>query len=140
MQMNDKPNIIAVDFDSTIAYDAWPVVTEQTTANRVVIDWLKKRQSMGDKVILWTCRENFGGTRFPDREYRNEALQFCTRNGLFFSNVNANDGEVGSEPTKFGRKVLADVYLDDKALPFTRSAFCWKVYLWLMERKLKKLG
>ena len=140
MQLNDKPKIIAVDFDSTIAYDAWPVVTEQTTANRVVIDWLKKRQSMGDKVILWTCRENFGGTRFPDREYRNEALQFCTRNGLFFSNVNANDGEVGSEPTKFGRKVLADVYLDDKALPFNRSAFCWKVYLWLMERKLKKLG
>lgn len=140
MHLNDKPKIIAVDFDSTIAYDAWPVVTEQTTANRVVVDWLKKRQSMGDKVILWTCRENFGGTRFPDREYRNEALQFCTRNGLFFSNVNANDGEVGSEPTKFGRKVLADVYLDDKALPFTRSAFCWKVYLWLMERKLKKLG
>lgn len=140
MKLNDKARIIAVDFDGTIAYDAWPVINVQTTANHVVLDWLKKRQSMGDKVILWTCRENFGGPRFPDREYRNEALQFCTRNGLFFHNVNSNDGEVGYEPTKFGRKVLADVYLDDKALPFSRSDFCWKVYLWLMDRKLKKLG
>ena len=64
--------IIAVDFDSTIAFDAWPNITDKTKPNLVVIDWLKKRKSKGDKVILWTCRENFGGVNFPDHEYKND--------------------------------------------------------------------
>lgn len=134
--MKREPKVIAVDFDGTIAFDAWPRVTDRATVNSVVVDWFRKRQKMGDKVILWTCRENFGGSRFPDHEYRNEAIQFCTRNMLFFQNVNANDGEVGYELNKYGRKILADVYIDDKALPFSRNKLLWRIYLWLMERRL----
>ena len=60
------PKVIAVDFDSTIAFDAWPRITDKTTVNSAVVNWIKKRQKMGDKVILWTCRENYGGVKFPD--------------------------------------------------------------------------
>ena len=130
------PKIIAVDFDSTIAYDAFPAITDKTTANKVVIDWIKKRQSMGDTIILWTCRENFGGVHYPDAEYRNDAVQFCTRNQLFFANVNANEGENGYEVGKRCRKVVADAYIDDRSLPFRRNALAWRIYLWLMDRKL----
>ncbi len=133
------PKIIAVDFDSTIAFDAWPRITDNTKVNSVVVNWIKRRQRMGDRVILWTCRENFGGVNFPDYEYKNDALQFCTRNQLFFHNVNSNDGEVGYEDKKFCRKIMADAYIDDRACPFGRSWFLWKVYLWLMDRKLAKM-
>lgn len=132
------PRIIAVDFDSTIAYDAWPSITDKTKVNSVVVNWIKRRQRMGDYVILWTCRENFGGMRYPDAEYRNDAVQFCTRNQLFFANVNANEGENGYEVGKRCRKVTADVYIDDRSLPFKRSALLWRIYLWLMDRKLSK--
>ena len=133
------PKVIAVDFDSTIAFDAWPRITEKTTVNSTVVNWIKKRQKMGDKVILWTCRENYGGVRFPDHEYRNDALLFCTRNQLFFHNVNASDGEVGFEEGKYSRKIMADAYIDDRSAPFGRSHLWWKVYLWLMDRKLAKM-
>ena len=81
------PKVIAVDFDSTIAFDSWPRITKDTKVNSAVVNWIRKRQQMGDKVILWTCRENFGGARFPDYEYKNDAMRFCTRNRLFFHNV-----------------------------------------------------
>lgn len=128
--------IIAVDFDSTIAFDAWPNITDKTKPNLAVINWLKKRKSKGDKVILWTCRENFGGVNFPDHEYKNDAVRFCTRNQLFFDNVNANYGEHGYEQTKYGRKLMADVYVDDRAVPFRRNKLLWTIYLWLIGRKL----
>ena len=100
--------IIAVDFDSTIAFDAWPNITG----------------------------ENFGGINFPDHEYKNDAVRFCTRNQLFFDNVNANYGEHGYEQTKYGRKLMADVYVDDRAVPFRRNKLLWTIYLWLIGRKL----
>lgn len=131
--------VIAVDFDSTIAFDSWPRITKDTKVNSAVVDWIRKRQQMGDKVILWTCRENFGGARFPDYEYKNDAMRFCTRNRLFFHNVNSNDGEYGFEADKFGRKIMADVYIDDRSFPFGRNQILWKVYLWLMDRKLAKM-
>ncbi len=133
------PKVIAVDFDSTIAFDSWPRITKDTKVNSAVVNWIRKRQQMGDKVILWTCRENYGGVRFPDHEYRNDAVLFCTRNQVFFHNVNSNDGEYGFEADKFGRKIMADVYIDDRSFPFGRSQMLWKVYLWLMDRKLAKM-
>ena len=132
-----RRKIIAVDFDGTIAHDAFPDIGK-AVANPVVIEWLKRRQLKGDYIILWTCRENYGGRRFPDGTYLNDAIRFCTRNELTFSNVNANMGEDGYEPRDFGRKVVADVYIDDRSLPFGRNTLLWRIYLWLMDRRLDR--
>ena len=46
--------VFAVDFDGTLSFGQWP---EVGAANEGLIDFLKKRKSQGDKLILWTCRE-----------------------------------------------------------------------------------
>ena len=139
---------IAVDFDGTICNGGWPDI-KKGRPNKVVLDWLKARQKKGDKIILWTCRENYGGKDFPDGEYRNEAVQFCTRHQLFFANVNSNvvkdadpSGwytETGWEMMNFGRKIRCDFYLDDRSVWFgPENTFLWKIYLWLVGHKLDK--
>lgn len=60
---------------------------------------------MGDKLILWTCREG---------ALLDEAVLWCLNRGLKFDAVNDNLPE---DIEKYGnncRKVNADVYLDDK--------------------------
>ena len=49
--MNYK--VVAVDFDGTLFENKWPEIGEPNTA---LIEYLKKRQEQGDKLILWTCR------------------------------------------------------------------------------------
>jgi hypothetical protein len=133
---------IAVDFDGTICNGGWPDIN-RGRPNKVVINWLKKRQDKGDKVVLWTCRENYGGKDFPDGEYKNEAVSFCTRQQLFFANVNANaiggDVEHGWEREKYGRKIRCDFYLDDRSVWFNpANMFLWRIYLWLVGHKLDR--
>ena len=48
-----KPNIIAVDFDGTLCENKWP---EIGMPNEELIEYLKKRQAAGEKLILWTNR------------------------------------------------------------------------------------
>lgn len=140
---------IAVDFDGTIATRSWPDIDKDTRVNRVLVDWLKKRRNeYGDELMLWTCRENYGGLRFPDREYLNDAVQFCTRNCLFFQGTNRNPGEAYGEylsgSKNWGRKLCADAYIDDRSLPFDPdgrlAGLWWRLYLFLMDRKLAKMG
>ena len=57
---------IAVDFDGTLARKSWPVIDKDTVWNDVLDSWLKRHKARGDYVMLWTCRENYGGIRFPD--------------------------------------------------------------------------
>ena len=45
--------IIAVDFDGTLCMDAYPAIGEP---NSRLIRLLRKKQELGDRLILWTCR------------------------------------------------------------------------------------
>ena len=98
-----KPDykIIAVDFDGTLCENKWPDIGKP---NLKLINWLRKQQKMGAKVILWTCRENAKLL---------EAVYWCNRIGLYFNAINEN---VESIKRSFGsdcRKIYADVYIDD---------------------------
>ena len=46
---------IAVDFDGTLCSDAFPDIGKP---NQPLIDFLIRWQQEGNKVILWTCRED----------------------------------------------------------------------------------
>lgn len=147
-QRSGRPLTIAVDFDGTLATGTWPDINDSSEWNQVVAGWLRKRMLMGDRIVLWTCRENYGGRDYEDREYLNLAVQYCTRHQMFFDAVNRNIGETPGEflagSGRFGRKICADVYLDDHSVPFrvnsTFSWLWWKIYLWLMDRKLEKVA
>lgn len=102
--------VIAIDFDGTLCENAWP---EIGTPRWEVIERAKNAQSNGAALILWTCR---------DGERLEQAVEACTQWGLQFDAVNENLPErkalYGNDPRKIG----ADEYWDDKAVPLPESA------------------
>lgn len=106
-----KYEFVAVDFDGTLCADAFPEIGEP---NRRCIAFVKKLAANGSKIILHTCRAN--GTR----KLLDEAAAFCKAHEIPLFAVNENPGN--THPARFGlthsdgRKVYADLYIDDKAL------------------------
>ncbi len=106
-----KYEFVAVDFDGTLCADAFP---EVGAPNRAVIAYVKKLAADGSKIILYTNREN--GTR----KLLDEAVAFCKAQEIPLYAVNENPGnphaaKIGLKPSD-GRKVYADLYIDDKAI------------------------
>lgn len=99
-----KSETFAVDFDGTLCENAWPEIGEPRYEN---INWIKELRSQGHKVILWTCREGM---------LLVAALTWCADKGLFFDAVNDNLEEHKREFGGNSRKILADYYIDDKAI------------------------
>lgn len=99
---------IAVDFDGTIVTHAYPAIGKELPG---AIDTLKRLQSEGHRLILWTVREG---------KLLDEAVEYCRNRGLEFFSVNENyTGEIPQ--TSDGdrtacRKLNADIYIDDRNL------------------------
>ena len=91
--MKTEYQIIAVDFDGTLCTDCFPKIGQPNTA---LIELLKGLRRQGRQIILWTCR---CGNQLE------EAVEWCRK------------WELESD----GRKIYADVYIDDK------SCFPWEV-------------
>lgn len=102
---------IAVDFDGTLCENKFPDIG---APKPLVIEYIKRQAAAGAHIILHTCREN--GTR---RALLDEALRFCSEQGIELYAINENPGNKFPEEygTGFdGRKVFADMYIDDKAV------------------------
>lgn len=95
-------NIIAVDFDGTLCENKYPEIGEP---NMELIDFLMNCQLNGDKVILWTCR---------NEEQTKAAVDWCSEKGLVFDAVNENLPEIITEFGEDTRKIFANVYIDDR--------------------------
>jgi hydroxymethylpyrimidine pyrophosphatase-like HAD family hydrolase len=102
--MNELINIkIAVDFDGTIVEHEYPKIgKEKLFAFRT----LKELEKLGARLILWTFRTG--------REL-DEAVEYCRKNGIEFYAVNKNYPEEVVDENA-GRKIDADIYIDDKNL------------------------
>lgn len=99
-----KNDIIAVDFDGTLCVNAWPEIGEPIHS---VINYVKRRQANGARIILWTNRT---GTALEN------AVKWCEENGIVLSAVNENLPEIIEAFDGESRKIFANEYLDDRAL------------------------
>lgn len=92
--------IIAVDFDGTIVEHDYPKIGKPIP---FALDVLKKFQQERHTLLLWTVREG---------RLLEEAVDYCSKNGIEFYAVNKNypEEEEGESP----RKLLADIFIDDK--------------------------
>ena len=106
-----KYEFVAVDFDGTLCADTFPEVGEPKA---LVIDYVKRLAAEGSKIILYTSREN--GTR----PLLDEAVAFCKAQEIPLYAVNENPGNPHAAKNGLkhsdGRKVFADLYIDDKAI------------------------
>ena len=91
--------IICVDFDGTIAKNAYPEIGEPIEGAFEVLLELKAAKW---KVILWTCREG---------DTLKNAVEYCRQYGLEFDAVNeaVDDFRQGLK-----RKPFANYYIDDR--------------------------
>ena len=97
--------VIAVDFDGVLFTDAYPKIGMPIAPN---INRAKNARANGAKLILWTCREG---------EMLTRAVKFCRCYGLEFDAVNDNTEELKRAYGTNPRKIGADYYIDDKAMP-----------------------
>ena len=99
-----KSETFAVDFDGTLCENAWPFIGEP---HYDMIEWVKKLQSHGHKIILWTCRCKMDLVN---------AIVWCADYGLFFDAINDNLESHKKKYKNDSRKIFADYYVDDKAI------------------------
>ena len=93
--------IIAVDFDGTLCRECYP---EVGVPNMKLINFLINRRVLGDKLILWTCRED---------KMLADAIKWCRQLGLEFDAVNDNLPDTIALWGNNSRKITADLYIDD---------------------------
>ena len=94
--------IISVDFDGTLCDHKYP---EIGTPHIDLINKIKLASEKGHKIILWTCRSG---------EKLAEAVEWCSRFGLYFNAVNDDLPEVKETFTFKSSKIYGDIYLDDR--------------------------
>lgn len=103
--------VYAVDFDGTLCFSNFPDLGEP---NMDIIDFCLDEQIKGNKIILWTCREN---------ELLAKAVEFCKEYGLVFDSVNANLPERIALYGNDCRKIGADYFIDDKNIFFASAYY-----------------
>lgn len=101
MNSNKK---LAIDFDGTVVDDAYPGIGKTKI---FAFETLKKLQSEGYRLILWTYRHG---------KSLDEAVEFCKKNGVEFYAVNSSfEGEI-FDHAEASRKIDADLFIDDRNL------------------------
>ncbi|MHA6279734.1 BT0820 family HAD-type phosphatase [Salinimicrobium sp. CAU 1759] len=93
---------IAVDFDGTLVENRYPKIGKPIL---FAFETLKKLQQEGHQIILWTYR---CGVKLE------EAVEFCEAKGIRFYAVNKSYPEEEYEEKLMSRKILADVFIDDR--------------------------
>jgi hypothetical protein len=81
------------------------------------MDILISLRKDGHKLILWTNRGD-------NEQYKSltEAIEWCKEKGLEFDEVNKNLPEKElAKLSGYSPKIMADYYIDDKALSFNSS-------------------
>ena len=111
--MSNKKLTIAVDFDGTLCEFAFPKIGKQNESHKKLMSQLIRLKEDGHKLILWTNRGD-------NEEYPvlTEAVEWCKEKGLEFDSVNENLKEQ-KKLSGYSPKIMADVYVDDKALEFS---------------------
>jgi len=107
---------IAVDFDGTIVEHKYPQIGE---VKLFAFETLRELQKQGHQLILWTFRY---GKELDD------AVEFCRKQGLEFYAVNKSFPEEELNEADAGRKVDADMFIDDRNLGgFVEWSDAWKI-------------
>lgn len=130
---------VAVDFDGTLTHDPFPKCDH---LDMKAVEILKKFQSNGGRVVLWTCR--YG-------ESLENAVNICKNNGLIFDAVNESTKEqletwrqvckkysyeYGVSP-----KMYADLYIDDKgAYEIARGGIDWDAIDFLLNPAIPQIA
>lgn len=114
--MGDWKRAIAIDFDGTICESKYPDIGKP---NWNIINQAIQEQAHGAGLILWTCREG---------ELLSDAVRACVEWGLYFDAINDSLPEWKERFGSDCRKIGADEYWDDKAIPVRNGCLVYCPY------------
>ena len=113
--MSNKKLTIAVDFDGTLCEFDFPYIGDQKKEHKILMSKLIQLRNEGHKLILWTNRGD--NDEYP---VLTEAVEWCRDKGLVFDAVNENLPNQ-KKLSGYSPKVMADIYIDDRALEFNKT-------------------
>ena len=114
--------VIAVDFDGTITdKNIFPKIGEW---KEHAIEAIKNLQQHGHKCILWTCREG---------NYLELAKDALAKAGLIMDGYNFSPYQLQS------RKIVADVYIDDKNVFMVDDVDWYKIEEYVLNLEDKRV-
>lgn len=106
---SETPFIVAIDFDGVIAnYEGWAGDDSFLPPKDGAKEAIDIFRAHGMKVIIWTCRKDDVALR-----------EYLDKYGIGYDAINADVHPGITSPDDISRKVLADVYLDDRGVRFT---------------------
>ncbi|MGL5913218.1 MAG: hypothetical protein ACRCZB_03555 [Bacteroidales bacterium] len=94
--------IIAIDFDGTIVRGEYPSIEGLQPYAKYNINKLYEE---GHYIIIWTCRTG---------EHLLDAINYLIEQGVRFHRVNDHSPDNVAKYGDGGKKIYADVYIDDK--------------------------
>jgi hydroxymethylpyrimidine pyrophosphatase-like HAD family hydrolase len=96
---------ICVDFDGTIVDHRFPEIGPPVPE---ALEWMKKWQAAGGRLILFTMRADGG----KQGDVLSQAVNYLTQNGINLYGVNMNPTQVHWTKSP---KAYGNVYIDDAA-------------------------
>lgn len=103
-----RPKILALDLDGTVLnYNGSFEPGEFGEAIRGMIEELEKLRTAGWKIVIWSCRSDSP-----------EMREHLKQQGIPFDYINEHPWNGPDNP----RKIHADVYLDERNVPFSGIA------------------
>jgi hypothetical protein len=113
--MKLKHKFFAIDFDGTIAYDAYPGIGNIIPGAK---ETMLKIKELGGEIAIWTCRTHAA---------KENAKKFLDANNIPYDKFNepfdANVNEYGGD---HARKIFADVYIDDRSIHLEGKPVNWE--------------
>lgn len=112
--------LVCVDFDGTIVEHRFPEIGQPAPG---AIDWLRRWQAAGARLILWTVRSGL---------HLDAAVAYVRDHGIDLHGINQSPGQAGWSQSP---KAYARIYVDDAAfgcpmiLPegFERACVDWDI-------------
>lgn len=124
---SEKPFIAAIDFDGVIArYEGYWGETHFLPPKEGAREAVDLLRAHGIKVIIWTCRNN-----------EEDLKAYLDKYGIGFDAINADVHPEIKNSDQISRKVLADVYVDDRGIRFTDWSSTVEMILNLMAAGVK---
>ncbi len=125
---------ICLDFDGTVVDHRYPEIGEPVPK---ALDWLRKLQLSGARIILWTMRSDSA-----EGPLLTHAVSYLKENGIHLYGINRNpdQDEWTTSPKAYGH-----VYVDDSAVGcplihprgFNRPCVNWKKVGPMLEKMMR---
>jgi hypothetical protein len=113
--MKLKHKLFAIDFDNTIAYDAYPRIGKLIPGAK---ETMLKIKELGGSISIWTCRTG---------EQEMAVRLFLDKNEIPYDHVNESFEENRIMYDGDSRKIYADCYIDDRSVHFGQQPVDWKI-------------